>query len=102
MISSASFSSAPAMQSLLHSLNIRARLAAGPHARGSSGTSYGSRTSDSAAMPAARTGTVLVEFTVDTSGRVISAYAKSESPWPLLNNEAVRTVRAGNSHPAAS
>jgi periplasmic protein TonB len=40
-----------------------------------------------------QTGTVLVEFTVDSSGRVISAYAKSESPWPLLNNEAVRTVR---------
>lgn len=40
-----------------------------------------------------QTGTVLVEFIVDTSGRVISAYAKSESPWPVLNNEAVRTVR---------
>lgn len=40
-----------------------------------------------------QTGTVLVEFTVDASGRVISAHAKSPSPWPLLNNEAVRTVR---------
>jgi protein TonB len=40
-----------------------------------------------------QTGTVVVEFTVDSSGRVISAYAKSESPWPLLNHEAVRTVR---------
>ena len=40
-----------------------------------------------------QTGTVLVEFTVDGSGRVVSAYAKSPSPWPLLNNEAVRTVR---------
>jgi periplasmic protein TonB len=39
------------------------------------------------------TGTVVVEFTVDSSGRVISAYAKSPSQWPLLNNEAVRTVR---------
>jgi protein TonB len=38
-------------------------------------------------------GTVLVEFTVDSSGRVISAHAKSPSPWPLLNHEAVRTVR---------
>jgi protein TonB len=38
-------------------------------------------------------GTVVVEFTVDSSGRVISAYAKFPSPWPLLNNEAVRTVR---------
>lgn len=40
-----------------------------------------------------QTGTVTVEFTVDTSGRVIAAYAKSPSPWPLLNEEAVRTVR---------
>jgi TonB family protein len=40
-----------------------------------------------------QTGTVVVEFTVDASGRVISAYAKSPSPWPLLNEEAVRTVR---------
>jgi protein TonB len=41
-----------------------------------------------------QTGTVLVEFTVDASGRVISAYAKSSSSWPLLDNEAVRTVRS--------
>ncbi|MEX1115902.1 MAG: TonB family protein [Akkermansiaceae bacterium] len=40
-----------------------------------------------------QTGTVVIEFTVDSSGRVISAYAKSLSPWPLLNEEAVRTVR---------
>ncbi|MCU0752361.1 MAG: energy transducer TonB [Akkermansiaceae bacterium] len=40
-----------------------------------------------------QTGTVVVEFTVDSSGRVIAAHAKSESPWPLLNHEAVRTVR---------
>jgi len=40
-----------------------------------------------------QTGTVTVEFTVDSSGRVISAIAKSPSPWPLLNDEAVRTVR---------
>lgn len=40
-----------------------------------------------------QSGTVLVEFTVDASGRVISAYAKNPSPWQLLNNEAVRTVR---------
>ena len=40
-----------------------------------------------------QSGTVIVEFTVDASGRVISARAKSPSPWPLLNNEAVRTVR---------
>lgn len=40
-----------------------------------------------------QTGTVLVEFTVDANGRVISAHAKSATPWPLLNNEAVRTVK---------
>lgn len=39
-----------------------------------------------------QTGTVVVEFTVDPSGRVISATAKSPSSWPLLNAEAVRTV----------
>jgi protein TonB len=38
-------------------------------------------------------GTVVVEFTVDAGGQVISAHASSPSPWPLLNNEAVRTVR---------
>jgi protein TonB len=46
-----------------------------------------------AARRLGQTGTLLVEFTVDASGRVISAYAKSPSPWPLLNEEAVRTVR---------
>ena len=38
-------------------------------------------------------GTVVVEFTVDQNGKVISAYAKKPSPWPLLNQEAVSTVR---------
>jgi protein TonB len=40
-----------------------------------------------------QSGTLVVEFIVDTSGRVVVAYAKSPSPWPLLNQEAVRTVR---------
>jgi len=72
------------------------------------GASSGTGASESARLAAGRmpapsypaecrrkgqSGTVVVEFIVDTSGRVISAYAKSESPWPLLNNEAVRTVR---------
>lgn len=41
-----------------------------------------------------QTGTLLIEFTVDASGRVIAASAVSASPWPLLNEEAVRAVRS--------
>jgi TonB family protein len=40
-----------------------------------------------------QTGTVVVEVTIDRSGRVISAHAADPSPWPLLDHEAVRTVR---------
>jgi len=40
-----------------------------------------------------QTGTIIVEFTVDAAGRVIAAYAKSPSPWPLLNAAAVHAVR---------
>ena len=40
-----------------------------------------------------QTGTVLVEFVVGENGSVVSAYAKSPSPWPILNECAVRTVR---------
>jgi protein TonB len=47
----------------------------------------------SQAKRAGQTGTVVIEFTVDASGRVISAYPKSSSGWPLLDSEAVRTVR---------
>lgn len=47
----------------------------------------------SASRRAGQTGSVTVAFTVDSSGRVISAFAASPSPWPLLNEEAVRTVR---------
>lgn len=46
-----------------------------------------------AARRSGQTGTVMVEFTVDAGGRVVSAYAKHPSPWPLLNDEALRTVR---------
>ena len=38
-------------------------------------------------------GTVMIAFTVDTNGRVISARVASSSPWPLLNDAAVRAVR---------
>lgn len=46
-----------------------------------------------------QTGSVVVEFTVGGNGRVTSATTKTPSPWPLLNEEAVRTV-LGWSFPA--
>lgn len=39
-------------------------------------------------------GTVVVEFTVDASGRVIAAETKQASPWDSLNREALRAVRS--------
>jgi protein TonB len=48
-----------------------------------------------------QSGTVLVEFVVGADGRVISAFPKEPSPWPLLNNEAVRTVRRWKFPPGA-
>jgi protein TonB len=47
----------------------------------------------SAARAKGQSGTVLVEFVVGEDGRVISAYAKQASPWPLLNDRAVSCVR---------
>ncbi|MGA2233285.1 MAG: energy transducer TonB, partial [Tepidisphaeraceae bacterium] len=38
-------------------------------------------------------GTVLVRFTVDAEGNVQSAEAESPSPWPLLNQAAIRAVQ---------
>jgi len=38
-------------------------------------------------------GVVSVQFTVDESGHVIAAEASQPSPWPLLTDAAVRTVR---------
>ncbi len=46
-----------------------------------------------AARANGQTGTIIVEFVVDENGRVISAYAKSASPWPLLNDSAINAVR---------
>lgn len=48
-----------------------------------------------------QTGTLLVEFTVDAGGRVIAASALAPSPWPLLNEEAVRAVRRWTFPPGA-
>lgn len=38
-------------------------------------------------------GTVRVRFSVGENGRVVAAEALTPSPWPLLNQEAVRVVR---------
>jgi len=40
-----------------------------------------------------QTGTVVVEFVVGETGSVVSAYAKNPSPWPILNERAISTVR---------
>jgi protein TonB len=82
--------------------------ASGASAGGNGGSGQGAGLSNTARLAAGRmpapaypaaarrggqTGTVVVEFTVDSNGRVIAAHAKSPSRWPLLNEEAVRTVR---------
>ncbi len=46
-----------------------------------------------AARRLGQTGSLLVEFTVDSSGRVLAAYAITPSPWPLLPAQAVNAVR---------
>ncbi len=45
------------------------------------------------ARNAGQEGTVVVRFSVGPDGRVLDATAATPSPWPLLNAEAVRTVR---------
>lgn len=47
----------------------------------------------SSARRSGQTGTVTVEFSVDTAGRVTSVRALKPCRWPLLNEEALRTVR---------
>jgi len=46
-----------------------------------------------AAQDAGQEGTVNVRFVVAANGRVASVEAVASSPWPLLNDSAVRTVR---------
>src|SRR5207247_3430139 len=38
-------------------------------------------------------GTVVVQFMVGADGQVLSAEAWQPSPWPMLNEAALRTVR---------
>ena len=40
-------------------------------------------------------GTVVVQMLVDEAGRVLQAQAVKPSPWPLLNDAALRAVRKG-------
>jgi len=47
----------------------------------------------SEAAMAGQQGTVVVMFTVNESGRVVEAHASNPSPWPLLNNSAIQTIR---------
>ena len=54
-----------------------------------------------AARSRGQTGTVVVEFVVGPDGGVISAYAKSPCPWPILNDCAVSTVRRWKFPPGA-
>ena len=45
------------------------------------------------AEDAGQEGTVNVRFVVGENGRVVTAEAINPSPWPLLNDSAVRTIR---------
>lgn len=47
----------------------------------------------STAIRQGQEGTVTVRLDVDADGRVTSAEASAPSPWPLLNEAAIRTVR---------
>ncbi|MFA6287364.1 MAG: energy transducer TonB [Opitutaceae bacterium] len=47
----------------------------------------------SAAIRQGQEGAVTIRFNVGANGRVLSAIASSPSPWPLLDEAALRTVR---------
>lgn len=87
----------------------RSSAVAGNPSAGNNASASGAATMSNAArlaagrMPAPRypsearskgqAGTVLIEFTVDPSGRVSSAHIASPCPWSVLNEEALRAVR---------
>ncbi|MGA3068041.1 MAG: energy transducer TonB [Tepidisphaeraceae bacterium] len=45
------------------------------------------------AVLAGEEGTVVAQFTIDTDGRVEDAQATIPSPWPILNQSVLRTIR---------
>jgi protein TonB len=87
----------------------RSSTVAGNPSAGSNASASGAATMSNAArlaagrMPAPRypsearnkgqAGTVLIEFTIDPSGRVSYAHIASPCPWSVLNQEALRAVK---------
>ncbi|MFN6044473.1 MAG: TonB family protein [Verrucomicrobiota bacterium] len=87
----------------------RSSAVAGNPSAGNNASANGAATMSNAArlaagrMPAPRypsearskgqAGTVLIEFTVDPSGRVSSAHIATPCPWSVLNQEALRAVK---------
>lgn len=87
----------------------RSSAVAGNPSSGNNASASGAATMSNAArlaagrMPAPRypsearnkgqAGTVLIEFTVDPSGRVSSAHIATPCPWSVLNEEALRAVK---------
>lgn len=56
----------------------------------------------SAARAAGQTGTVVVSFNVNASGNVFSLFVYTSSGWPLLDQEALRTVKTWKFPPGES
>lgn len=56
----------------------------------------------SAARAAGQTGTVVVSFNVNAAGNVVSLFVYTSSGWPLLDQEALRTVKTWKFPPGES
>lgn len=54
------------------------------------------------ARAAGQTGTVVVSFNVNTAGNVVSLFVYTSSGWPLLDQEAIRTVKTWKFPPGES